>query len=97
MNRTVTVTWRAFSGRPSEPTPEVTTTFQIDTDVKDLDLCEEIYIQTNLYQGPIWDLMQPLPEERSHTAISVIFERGDFVTIDGATYEVAHMGFKEVA
>ena len=97
MKRTVNVTWRAFGDRPMIGyEAETSTTFEIETDLPELALCEEIYKQTNLYNGEMWDLMQPLPEGRTHTAISVIFDRGDYVTIDGTTYEVASMGFRKV-
>jgi len=98
MTRTVTVEWRAFSNRSAFGyDPEAKVIFEVESSLDDLELCEEIFKETNLYQGPIWDLMQPLPEDRSHTAISVIFDRGDYVTIDGTTYEVAAMGFRKVA
>jgi len=97
MNRTLTVTWRAFGDRPALGyEPEVSRTVTIDTDLTDLALCEKVYRDTNLYEGQIWDALQPLPDNRSHTAISTVFGRGDYVTIDGATYEVASMGFRKV-
>lgn len=92
--RRITVVWRAFT-RPGETNTRRTIT--IESDLDDLQLCEEIFAATNLYQGPIWDALQPLPEDRTHTAISVNGDRADFVSIDGITYEVALMGFREVA
>jgi len=97
MNRTVNVAWRAFSDRPMIGYDlDANVTFEVETDLTDLALCEQIFKETNLYEGPIWDLMQPLPEDRTHTALSVIFDKGDLVTIDGITYEVADMGFRKV-
>jgi hypothetical protein len=97
----ITITWRAFHGDPSRPefAPEQSKTFTLDVpvDMSDLAVCEWVYRDTNLYTGPAWDAMQPLPEPRSHTALSVIFGHGDHVTIDGRTYEIASSGFKEVA
>lgn len=97
--RTVTVTWRAFGGRDYGLFYEgdKTATFEIDTDLADLALCEKVYQATNLYEGKVWDLLEPvLPEGRSHTAISTVFTRGDWVTVDGRTYEVMPIGFQEV-
>ncbi len=99
--KTLAVTWRAFHGDPSrpQPVPEQTVTFQAEVpeSASDLQVCEMVYAATNLYSGPIWEAMQPLPEPRSHTALSVIFGRGDYVAVEGATYEVANFGFQPVA
>ena len=60
----------------------------------DLELCERIYANTNLYQGVIWDALQAvIPADRPHTALSV----GDLVSIDGRTYRCAELGFTLVA
>lgn len=92
--RTVTVTWRAFGDHGHA---DKSATFKIDTDLTDLALCENVYQATNLYEGEVWDLLEPvLPEGRSHTAISTVFTRGDWVTVDGRTYEVMPIGFREV-
>lgn len=100
MKKIVTITWRAFSTSPYRqergPHPVATKTIEVETDKNDLELCEDFFAQTNLYSGPLWDALQPLPEPRSHTALSVIFRTGDYVTIDGRTYEVKSMGFEEV-
>ena len=97
--RTVTVTWRAFGGRDYGLFYEgdKTATFEIDSDLPDLALCEKVYRDTNLYEGEVWDLLEPvLPEGRSHTALSTVFGRGDYVTVDRRTYQVMDMGFREV-
>ena len=61
-----------------------------DTELDDLRLCEQVYKQTNLYQGDLWDRIEEfLPATRSHTALSV----GDAVMIDGITYECRAFGF----
>lgn len=60
----------------------------------DLELCERIYANTNLYQGVIWDTLQAvIPADRPHTALSV----GDLVSIDGRKYVCADIGFSLVA
>jgi len=51
-----------------------------------------VFQNTNLYQGAMWDALQPLPEDRTHTAMSV----GDEVTINGQTFRCEDIGFKEV-
>lgn len=62
----------------------------IETDKSDNALCEQVFHQTNTYQGPIWDAMQPLPENRTHTALSV----GDSVIIDGVEFTCEDIGFE---
>lgn len=60
----------------------------------DLELCERIYANTNLYQGVIWDALQAvIPADRPHTALSI----GDLVSIDGRKYVCADLGFSLVA
>lgn len=56
----------------------------------DLAICEQVFTDTNLYEGVIWDALQPLPEGRTHTSLSV----GDVVIIDGRAYECASIGFE---
>lgn len=87
------MTWRAFSRDPLE---ERTAAFQVESPLADLDLCEALFAATNLYQGPLWDLLEPaLPADRTHTSLSVGLDgRGDYVAIDGTTYEVAVAGFR---
>lgn len=100
---TITVTWKAFanndpkrlqdfadSGR-SPVTSRTIESQSADGVAHDL-LCEFIFRDTNTYQGSLWTLLQPLPEDRTHTALSV----GDEVTIDGRTYRCADIGFEEV-
>jgi hypothetical protein len=61
----------------------------------DLDLCERLFKETNLYSGDIWVLIaDEIPKNRSHTAMSV----GDEVTLkrddeDAVTYRCADAGF----
>lgn len=53
-------------------------------------ILERLFEETNLYGGPLWDAMQPLPEERTHTSISV----GDYVTIEDRMYRCASLGWE---
>jgi hypothetical protein len=57
--------------------------------VDDLSLCEALFTQTNIYEGALWDRMQPLPEDRTHTALSP----GDFVVVDGRSYRCDRVGW----
>lgn len=76
--------------------PVTSKSFEIDLGLLDesgLDdepILERLFEETNLYQGPLWDAMQPLPEERTHTSISV----GDYVTVDDRMYRCASLGWE---
>ena len=93
---TISIEWRAFQRNVAEPTAFKTFEVEQHDQAEDLRLCEDLFRATNLYAGKLWDAMQPLPEDRSHTSLSVIFDQGDRITIDGRTYEVASLGFVEV-
>lgn len=68
--------------------------FELGADESDLEFCERVFANTNLYAGKVWDAVESvMPAERSHTALSV----GDFVSIDGRTYRCADLGFTLVA
>lgn len=58
--------------------------------VDDVHVCEKVFRDTNLYEGDVWDAMQPLPEDRTHTALSV----GDYVVVDGRMYRCAAFGWR---
>jgi hypothetical protein len=100
---TITVTWKAFNNNDPKRLrdfaetgrkPVTSRTIEVgsaDGVAHDL-LCEFVFRDTNTYSGNLWTLLQPLPEERTHTAMSV----GDEVTIDGRTYRCEDIGFKEV-
>jgi hypothetical protein len=91
---TITVTWKAFSREGLERT-ETSKTIEVGTanGVADEMLCEFVFRDTNTYSGSLWDLLQPLPESRTHTALSV----GDTVEIDGRVWKCADFGFERVA
>ena len=58
--------------------------------VNDLAVCEMAFRDTNLYSGPIWDLIEDkLPIGRSHTALSV----GDYVVVNGNAYRCNNLGW----
>lgn len=57
--------------------------------VDDRSLCEALFTQTNTYEGALWDRLQPLPDDRTHTALSP----GDFVMIDERSYRCDDFGW----
>jgi len=60
----------------------------------DLALCEALFENTNLYQGPFWDRLEGvLPETRTHTALSV----GDRVFIDDRVFLCKSFGWEEIS
>ena len=87
--KTITITWKAFShGAPTSAT------FETSLQGHDFAICEALFVDTNHYRGILWDALEAhLPEERTHTALSV----GDEVTIDGQTYVCADIGWKALS
>jgi hypothetical protein len=78
--------WAAGLGKDSVTTK----TIDYYTDgVPDEAVCEKVFRDTNLYEGDLWDALQPLSDRRTHTAISV----GDYITIDGRMYCCGKMGW----
>jgi hypothetical protein len=74
--------------------PEVEFDFEYDFENdNDFVICERIWANMNQYQGKVWDAMQPLPEPRPHTAMSI----GDEVQIDGRAYVCAVFGFESIS
>lgn len=103
---TVTVTWKAFAdlpearkkdlidaGRKMEVSKTIEVPDTLTLGVSHSHLCEMLFRDTNLYEGQLWDLLQPLPEGRTHTAMSV----GDLVQIDDVLYRCEDIGFEEVS
>jgi len=65
-----------------------------DDDTTDLDVCEEIYKATNLYQGEYFERLEKFAaKDRGHTAISV----GDIVEVDGNAYVCEDFGWRVVS
>jgi hypothetical protein len=83
IKKTITITWKAF-GEPASATITINTTKNAE------EICEAVFRDTNLYGGDIWDALVPvLPEDRTHTALSV----GDEVEIDGVVYRCDVFGW----
>jgi hypothetical protein len=82
----VTITWKAFGNDES-------LVLMLDDEMSDLKICDRLFHETNVYFGRIWDALQPLPENRTHTALSV----GDEVTIDDVIYRCEPAGWSVVS
>lgn len=83
----VTITWAAF-GKPTEANIVVT-----HSGLSDEAICGEVFKQTNLYEGRLWEVLQDrLPADRTHTALSV----GDYVEVDGNVYRCEPIGWSAV-
>lgn len=100
---TITVTWKAFNNNDPKrlqdfadngrkPVVSKTIETEIGENLNPFSVCEMVFHTTNIFGGDLWDALQPLPEDRTHTSLSV----GDEVTVDGRTYRCANMGFEEV-
>lgn len=95
MEQTITITWKAFGSKAEigRYVTGTTITTAFPSTVSHQEILEIVYADTNLYQGYIWNLLQPvLPVNRTHTALSV----GDEVEIDGQLYVCADMGFTAI-
>lgn len=96
MTSRVTIEWKAFGDFVEEGSQTRLMSgvnIELPTVTDHEALCEEIYANTNLYAGRIWEIIEPLMSPvRTHTSLSV----GDEITIDGTTYRVASFGFDKV-
>lgn len=83
MTTTITITWKAF-GSPTSAT------IQYDTGLDEDAILAKAFRETNLYEGYLWNALEPhLPEDRTHTALSV----GDEVTINGNVFRCEPFGW----
>jgi hypothetical protein len=92
----ITVTWKAFekSLGIGEAVTSATVSYEAHHETDDTDICEWVFRDTNKYQGSFWDLVEPLlPENRTHTALSV----GDEVEVNGIIYRCEGAGWQPVA
>jgi hypothetical protein len=83
--KTITITWKAFGE---------STSATIEWDYSDSqDVCDQAFRDTNLYNGSLWEALEPhLPENRTHTALSV----GDEVEVAGLTHRCGPAGWSIV-
>ena len=93
----VKITWKAFGDKPGIGRFISSVEFElaevVTKTVTDQHICEQIYKQTNLYQGPLWETIEPkLSATRTHTSISI----GDEIEIDGQVYICADFGFEKI-
>lgn len=75
--KAIKITWKAF-----KDVPQTSVTFNAEglfaIGEGDYQICNKIFQDTNLYTGLVWDKIKDnLPQERSHTALSV----GDEITL----------------
>lgn len=90
---TVTVTWKAFGDQPERNRFVSSVHIEAPAFADPLDLCNKIFRDTNLYEGELWDVIQPsLSPTRTHTALSV----GDEIGIDGTTFRCEGMGWSQI-
>lgn len=91
---TITITWKAFANSLSLSEKVTSATIETNRIQGDgIAIAEAVFRDTNLYQGVLWDLLEPLlPENRTHTALSV----GDEVTVNGTTFQCASIGWVEL-
>ena len=91
---TLTITWKAFSNPELLNRPITSATFDLDYDtaeVSDEKACDILFHQTNVYDGNVWRIIEPLlSDNRTHTALSV----GDEITINENTYRCADVGWE---
>jgi hypothetical protein len=105
MQTTITVHWVAFGHKAKalEETGRIPNAWlQFESEIPpamfDEEILEMLFHQTNTYSGDVWDkyFKDKMPENRSHTALSV----GDKVTIerneDKSTYVCADFGWELV-
>lgn len=91
---TITITWKAFANSLSLSEKVTSATIETNRIQGDgIAIAEAVFRDTNTYQGVLWDLLEPLlPENRTHTALSV----GDEVTVNGTTFQCASIGWVEL-
>ena len=91
----VKVTWKAFGEDPEAGRfiTSVEFSYLENFGWTAEDICEKVFRDTNVYNGDMWDIIEPLLSgERTHTAISV----GDTVEVDGVAYRCAPAGWVKV-
>jgi hypothetical protein len=94
---TVKITWKAFGDKPEDGKFVTSVEFKLLPVVSKFvtaeQICEQVYKQTNLRNGPIWDvIVSELSPFRTHTAISV----GDEIEVEGQVYICADFGFEKI-
>jgi hypothetical protein len=102
MKTTITVKWTAFEGNKNLiiqgrcDNAEMTFETDIPPAMFDEEILELLFEQTNLYGGDVWDkyFEGKMPENRSHTALSVgdrvLIERND----DRSEYRCEDIGWQ---
>lgn len=90
----VSITWKAFGDRPESGRSITSVQFEMHDSFSDEMICNMAFHNTNVYAGPLWDEIKDiLPENRTHTALSV----GDWVRVDDKIYRCDPEGWSIVA
>ena len=88
--KNITIYWNAFTKSENSEHDKFGFWWELDETKTDFEICEDIFQQTNLYKGEVFELIaQCATKERSHTALSV----GDHIAINGRMYRVNSFGF----
>lgn len=95
--KTITIYWSAFSkdsdyGRKRGEETNVTIAVSYPVGTTDLEICEQLFHDFNTYTGVFKTFEETLPQNRTHTALSV----GDKVRIDYNTYECEFVGWNKI-
>jgi hypothetical protein len=99
----ITITWKAFENftipatqhRQSVTSATIELNGMFVDESREKDLCDILYQETNLWQGSLWNKLQPvLPALRTHTSLSI----GDEVAITNGdvtrTYRCVDIGWE---
>ena len=95
----VKITWKAFGDHPEANPPRFVSSVEFSPvavieKASPLDICNQVFRDTNLYEGPLWKVIEPLlSPSRTHTALSV----GDEVEVDGVTCRCEGAGWSTVS
>jgi hypothetical protein len=94
----VKITWKAFGDHPEANPPRFVSSVEFSPvavieKASPLDICNQVFRDTNLYEGPLWKVIEPLlSPSRTHTALSV----GDEVEVDGAAFRCESAGWSKI-
>jgi len=92
----IEITWQAFGNKPERNRFISSVTFETEFDITDAnrdDFFNVLYRNTNLYNGNLWNIIEPLlSPTRTHTALSI----GDKIKIDGIAYIISDCGFIKI-
>ena len=96
MTSQIKITWCAFGNKPQSnrfiSSVQFETEFKV-TDANREEFFNDVYRNTNLYNGNLWNVIEPLlSPTRTHTALSI----GDQIEVDGIAYIISDCGFIKI-